>query len=291
MRQLVIEEERNVLWKSVNKHPTVLVHGPSYTGVRRMLESLVQYHLKPEATGEADLVYNYNHPDVSVVDCRLLKTSEAREAKEGLSSHPARWSHRYLFLTHAERLHNTAAQTFLKLIEEPPTLLRTIITTDVPFALPETILSRSILVPIITPAEEEIESLLETLNVNEPTWRSRVCYGDVDLALDMDVDITKDWYKLFSTILAGSAPPPEFVYKWQKRIEGANESTQIVLWNIAISIAVRKPFNKFWQEVALKAMSEREKIKRKKSNNITVGTTLAGIYAYTKTATTRAGKI
>ena len=104
------------------------------------------------------------------------------------------------------------------------------------------------------------------------------------------MSLTKEWYKLFSTVLAGSSLPPNFVYVWAETLKDQDEYTNIALWNILISLAVRKPFNKFWQEVAIKAMTERERIKVKKSNKITLGTTLANIYALTKNTMLR-GKL
>ena len=145
MRIELLEKEKDLIWKSIERHPTVLVKGPSYIGITRIKETLKKYHLTQNNYEEADLIIKNNHPDIRCLDSRQLDTSEAREAKEGLSVYPARWSHRYLILGYAEKLHNIALQTLLKLIEEPPKHLRIFLTSEAPYSLPETIFSRSIL--------------------------------------------------------------------------------------------------------------------------------------------------
>jgi DNA polymerase-3 subunit delta' len=287
MTQIFLEQE--ILWRSLNKHPTVLIQGSSFTAIQRFKETLVRFQTESKESQDAEFIWKGDHPDVTIYDCREINTEETRELKDGLSQHPARLSKKYLVLGNVDKLHNTATQTLLKLIEEPPEKLNIIVITNLPYILPETVLSRSILVRVRNPSVEVISEYLKEVNVEDYNWRAYASFGDVDRSLELDVAITREWHKQLSSVATGNQIDPAFSYLWATRLTGdkVTESTKLSCLDILIQIATRKPDVIYWRETALKAMEERENIYTKRSTKLTLGTLMTGIYAQLKTAICR----
>jgi len=224
------------------------------------------------------------HPDVAVYNAKEIKTADAREIRQDLSRHPARWSYRYFILSQVDRLHDTAAQTLLKLIEEPPERLRIILATDRPSALPMTVRSRSIQLNISRPPEKELAGILKQRERDEPVWRARFAAGDLSVAEELDTKETQEWQKVLASVLSGAKPPPEFPYVWTERFKEMGESTQIACWDVLVNTASRRPLDNFWRRAGLRAIEERERVKRGKKHKIYTGTALVDVYAALKTA-------
>jgi len=272
--------ERQVIRQCLASHPTLLLKGPAQTSVRRTLEALVELHSDDEVASSA---LEDRHPDVVVYNAKELKTADAREIRQDLSAHPARWTCRYFILSQIDRLHNIAAQTLLKLIEEPPEFLRIILATDRPAALPNTVRSRAIQINISRPPENEIVEILKERGLDEPVWRARFAAGDLSIAEELDTKETQEWQKVLASVLSGAAPPPAFPYVWNERFKEMGEATRIACWDVLVNTASRRPLDRFWRRAGLRAVKERERVRRGKTNKIFTGTALVDIYANLKT--------
>jgi hypothetical protein len=284
-RQERIAFEQRAVLRSLSEHPALLLEGPNTLGLLRARQALIaKYNLSEDEKG---LVDSDRHPDFFHLDGRSATTDEAKEARDRTSAVPARWAHRYLVLSYADRLHYAAAQSLLKIIEEPHPSLRTIITTDRPQSLPPTILSRSTVVVLDPPPMEEIEAYLKGKGVEDASWRAIVCGGHIDAAEELDPVVTKEWHKLWSTALAGLAPPADTPYSWSERASGLNSATLAALWHILVEIAARKLDSRFWREIALRAMKERERAHRGKAEKLLTATLITRAYVLAKTSAKR----
>lgn len=282
-------QEKLQIKRCIEQHPCVILKGPNELLLNLVLENLREAEVDPADQVALD---NKNHPDVIIVDSRELGVEAVRSLLQELSAHPARWKFRYLILLYVERLNLNSSQTLLKTLEEPPKTLRIFLISGDPEVLPETVLSRSILLTFQRPSEQEVVQVLTALGKDEPVWRAQVSCLDLDAAVDLDLEITKEWHKLFSAVLAGCPLPPDFAFTWSEKlkdVEGSKEvakkikeATQIACMNLFISFFSKKAINVFAQTACQYAHEERERLKHNKSNFMEWATTLVFIYAYIK---------
>lgn len=274
------ERERFCILQGLGAHPTLLIEGSNEMALRLATEAICETHTPTK--GEKDLVLSNSHPDYHLYDGRDTNTDAARSLRDGVTAHPARWTFRYLLITYAERLHFNAASSLLKLIEEPPTKLRIGIITDQPSALLPTIVSRAFYYSIASPSKKEIENILREENVDEPVWRAEAGAEDLYVARNLDADLTREWYKLWAILSAGTPPPAEITYTWAERLSSANPATRVACWHLLVTAAAKKPANKFWREIAVMSMVERERSRRKSGgeNWVKMTTTLTLVNAY-----------
>jgi hypothetical protein len=277
----------------LTKHPTILLKGPSATGVQRTLDALVSLHLDRNKVGEIESVYKNNHPDVFWVDGRDLKADQARELRGMATTRPARWNRKYMILTHLDRPHPVVVPILLKVVEEPPEHFSTILITDNLKGIPPTIPSRALQMRITLPKVDEIEELLEKRGFDEPTWRANVCGGDYDVATNLDVPQTRTWQKLWSASLSGGDLPYDFPSTWtdnftRKEDQTGVEETQTACWEILIKIAAIKVHESiYWREIAQMAMKARNRSRLGNDNKSQITNTLIQCYAQAKTAARR----
>lgn len=280
------ERERFSILQGLGAHPTLLIEGSNEMALRLATEAICESHALTK--GETALVHSNSHPDYHLYDGRETNTESARTLRDEVTAHPARWPFRYLFITYAERLHHHAASSLLKLIEEPPTKLRIGIITDQPSNLLPTIVSRAFYYSIAAPSKKEIETILREEGVDEPVWRADAGAEDLYVARNLDVDITKEWSKLWAILSAGTPPLAEITYTWAERLSSASPSTRVACWHILVTIAAKKPASRFWRDIAIKAMVERERSRRKSGGDnwvkMTTTLTVINIYAFAKAA-------
>ncbi len=92
------------------------------------------------------------HPDVHLVEpeskSRKIITEQMRDLEEALHLKPQQSHYKIAIIHDAERMVSSAANAFLKTLEEPPDQTLLLLTTSLPEALLETIRSRCIQLPI-----------------------------------------------------------------------------------------------------------------------------------------------
>jgi hypothetical protein len=297
---LVRRRERDVILQSLAAHPTLLLEGSTENSKIQVLEALVDYHKLGEE--EQRLVRTLNHPDITYADGRYTDTKTARdlalEIKTISSSNPARWNRRYLIIGYVDRLHYIATQTLLKLIEEPPSQFRSILLAGDIHRLPPTIISRARFYPIKPPTQAEIEGMLKEQGIDEPAWRAQACGGYADIAAELDTNFTREWHKLWQNVLAGGRLMPDLAYSWTERLSEQSEATHTAVWELLVQIAAKAAHSKYWREVAMRAIEERERSLQGKAklsqgkvqgreSQIATSTALAYIYAQIRTAIMR----
>lgn len=129
-----------------------LITGPAGSGKRALAGDLSRL-----VTGAGDPL---RHPDVHVAEpeskSRRIVIEQIRSLEHELQMCAAGAGKKVALIFEADRLQIQAANAFLKTLEEPPENSLLLLTSDQPEALPETILSRCIAVPLSRAGQLEL---------------------------------------------------------------------------------------------------------------------------------------
>lgn len=141
-----------------------LITGAFHDGMEVVAEELAAMLLS------CSLVEVKRHPDVYTVEpeskSRKILTEQMRDLEEALHLKPQKSRYKIAIIHDADRMVSSAANAFLKTLEEPPDQTLLLLTTSLPEALLETISSRCIRLPIYS-AEEPPQSLHEKKIVDQ----------------------------------------------------------------------------------------------------------------------------
>src|SRR6266705_3072898 len=113
---------------------------------------------------------------------RRIVTAQIRALEHALQMRAADGRHKVAIVPDADRLQTEAANAFLKTLEEPPKDSLLLLLSALPEALPETILSRCISIPLASDGEpqskKEQEKLVKLLQQasRQPTWSIQCAY-------------------------------------------------------------------------------------------------------------------
>lgn len=284
---LAIREEAE-LGRLLKSHPTILLKGPSATGVQRTLDALISIYVGDDRKGEIESVYKNNHPDVFWIDGREMTADHARELRLMATTSPAKWPRKFMIITHLDRPHYTVVPILLKVVEEPPDHFSSVLVTDNLKGIPQTIPSRALQLRITLPKQDEIEEYLENRGCDEPSWRANVCGGDPDVALGLEILHTRNWQKIWAAAATGSDLQYDFSSTWTDIFHEGKEETLTSCWEILIRIAALKVHQSvYWRDIALLAMKARDRSRVGKSNKLQVTSALVQCYALARTAAKR----
>lgn len=160
-----------------------LITGPAGSGKERLAAELAS--MVNGAVPED--VFAAKVPDIFVAKpeskSRRVLTGQIRELEHALQMRAANARRKVAIIRDADRLQTEAANAFLKTLEEPPKDSLVLLLSALPEALPETILSRCIAIPLEPdgghePAAEEQE-LLKLLQhaPAQKNWNVQFAYG------------------------------------------------------------------------------------------------------------------
>src|SRR6266566_4810069 len=113
---------------------------------------------------------------------RRIVISQIRELEHALHMRASNGRRKVAIISEADRLQPQAANAFLKTLEEPPKDSLLLLLSALPEALPDTILSRCIAIPLATSGEQRVtaeEAELVNLlgdGANEQTWSIQYAY-------------------------------------------------------------------------------------------------------------------
>src|SRR5215216_3237249 len=114
---------------------------------------------------------------------RRVLTEQIRQLEHALQMRSANGRRKIAIVRDADRLQTEAANAFLKTLEEPPKDSLLLLLTASPEALPDTILSRCIAIPLAPNGREhgskEEEKLVKLLQgaLRQPSWNVQFAYG------------------------------------------------------------------------------------------------------------------
>ena len=148
-----------------------LISGAPGTGKRRLASRLANF---VNRTTDQD-IFASGIPDVYVAEpeskSRRIVVDQIRELEHSLQMRASNGRRKVAIVSDADRLQPQAANAFLKTLEEPPNDSLLLLLSALPEALPDTILSRCIPIPLAAPEEvvpsaeeEELVALLRALS-------------------------------------------------------------------------------------------------------------------------------
>ena len=267
-------------------HPTILLTGPPGVTEYRLFQ--LMYHQWMPTEDDQSLLWSRTHPDVTLFDARTLKTDEAREIRADLTAAPARLQFRFLIVLYTERIHSAAAQTFLKLAEEPPDRLKTLFISECPKLMLPTLVSRSIQVRVPRLSKQECAESLANSGVESPEWRAENASNDPLVGAELDRGTVEDWINLWKAMISGAMPPPTFAWFWTDKFREKGDSTELVCWNILLKLSVNQLRLRVWRDISKYALRERNRVVRGQDQKMTTPYSLSIIYALVKTQNGRA---
>lgn len=262
-------------------HPAILLIGPPGVAEFRVVQSLY-YHWMP-TDDDRSLLCLGTHPDFIQLDARTLKTERAREIRSQLTASPARLRHRFFSVLYAERIHSAAAQTFLKIVEEPPPDLRIIFSSECPSMMLQTLVSRSIPLRVPRLATSECIAAMESYGIDSVEWRARVSGNDPRIGREVDKGVVEEWVDVWKALIVGALPPPTFAWSWVEKFKAGSEATELVCWNVLIELCLRGIQKICWMLVSELALMERDRLIHGWDRKMATPNTLARVYALMKT--------
>lgn len=124
-----------------------------------------------------------NHPDLTIVgiseDSRIIKMEDVKLIHEAAALTISKGRHKVFIIEDADKLGIEAANSLLKILEEPPELCVLILTAPSPEAVLPTILSRCQVIRFgKLPEEFIVEKLQEEFEIDKSTAQSVACFAD-----------------------------------------------------------------------------------------------------------------
>ncbi len=214
----------------------LLLHGETGTGVGDFSERLVGALLcsgddKPCGHCRAcRLREGGNHPDFCEVAAEKeggdIKVSQIRDLLSFLQIARHYSAFKTVLIRDADAMNRAAANSLLKMLEEPPANTVMVLTSRHPFRLPATVRSRCQTVRLSSPDRQQAGAWLAAacdINEDEAAHRLAACLWRPIHALaaaraDADSDTPPgrdDFRKDIGELLAGQANPAELIEKWQ----------------------------------------------------------------------------
>jgi DNA polymerase-3 subunit delta' len=137
------------------------------------------------------------HPDVVTIapEERIIKIEEIRAIEEALAFRPFEGRKKTVIVDDADSMNQSAANAFLKTLEEPPEDSLIILVTSRPDRLPATIRSRCSKIPFHTHSLTSGRDILKKkMGDNEVALALRLSFGRPGFALSSDVREDRDWF-------------------------------------------------------------------------------------------------
>src|SRR5947199_5062563 len=159
-----------------------LISGPAGSGKREVAAKLAS-----AVNGtEADDVFSSKAREIFVAEpeskSRRILIEQIRELEHGLQMRASDGRRKVAIIAEADRLQPQAANAFLKTLEEPPRNSLLLLLSALPEALPDTIVSRCIAIPLAPDDEDknkpEAQKLVKLLQgtASEENWNIQHAY-------------------------------------------------------------------------------------------------------------------
>ena len=186
-------------------HQGLIFAGPRGVGKHQFALALAQAlncrrPLAGDACGTCDQCIKIaarEHIDVETIaaDGQFIKIPQMREMAEKANYRPYDGRRRVYLLDDAERLNLSAANSILKVLEEPPDSTQLVLVTSKPYALLQTIRSRCQMLSFAPLTAVELETFLNE-NYKRPAEENRLLArltrGSIGRALEIDLGIYRE---------------------------------------------------------------------------------------------------
>lgn len=158
----------------------------------RNQETIEQREKWPPDKRNDDPLFFSTHPDFVTFapdgPLRQITIQQMRLLRERAQFRPLRGSHRVFLIDHLERANEQAANSLLKVLEEPPEHLVIIATACNLYDLLPTIRSRSIVLQLSRLVDEEMREFAETRKLPDAEARIALSEGCPGAAATLDLD-------------------------------------------------------------------------------------------------------
>ncbi len=135
-----------------------------------------------------------NHPDIRLYEPEgpTLKIEEMRQMSREVQFRPFEGRLRYFVVDHAELLTESAANSILKTLEEPPETSKIVLVSSHPMRLLPTIVSRCQILQFAPLQRSQIESILRGRGEENAAERAWFAGGSIGQALSLDLETLID---------------------------------------------------------------------------------------------------
>jgi DNA polymerase III subunit delta' len=170
-----------------------------------------------EKRGDDPLLFA-SHPDFLTFapdgPLRQVSIQQVRLLKERALFRPLRGGHRVFLIDHLDRANEQAANSLLKLLEEPPDYLIVFATAENLYDLLPTIRSRSIVFQLTRLPENEMEAFIREKSLPDADLRQQLAEGCPGAAITLDLAKYKERRNLVLSLFecaAGAVPFSDWI--------------------------------------------------------------------------------
>jgi DNA polymerase-3 subunit delta' len=163
---------------------------------------------------------------------RQITIAQMRALKERAQFLPNQGKYRVFLIDHIDRANEQAANSLLKILEEPPPYLILIATAENAYDLLPTIRSRSVLFPFSPLSPEDMRAFAEARELTDAERRITLAAGSPGLALTMDLELfakRRAAMLLLLSVAAGLQPFAKWIPVSESIGRSKNEKMDIYL--------------------------------------------------------------
>ncbi len=198
---------------------------------------------------------------------RQLSIQQMRVLKERSQFKPLRGDWRVFLIDQIDRANEQAANSLLKVLEEPPSHLILILTAENPYNLLPTIRSRAVPFHLEPLAESEMRPFIAERHLDQPERRLALASGSPGIAISMDLDAYDKRRSAMLTLLqvgAGQAPFAEWARAGEaiavrktEKLDYYLDVLYVLLEDLLLLQQGRTPIRNFDAQAELEAISAR----------------------------------
>jgi DNA polymerase-3 subunit delta' len=170
------------------------------------------------------------HPDFITFSpdgpLRQITIHQIREFRERAQFKPLEGSHRVFLIDRLDRANEQAANSLLKVLEEPPEHMVIFATAENLYDLLPTIRSRSLVLQLSRLAENEMLEFAKARNLTEAATRIALAEGCPGIAATLDLDVFRDRRALMLSALEYGAGLAQFADWVQNSESFGNRKTE-----------------------------------------------------------------
>jgi len=178
---------------------------------------------------------------------RQLSIQQMRLLKERAQFKPLHGSRRVFLIDHLDRANEQAANSLLKLMEEPPDHLLVFATAENLYDLLPTIRSRSIVFPMTRLSDDEMRAFVRHRRLDEGETRSMLAEGCPGMAVTLDLDRYRERRSLMLALLECAAGITPFASWVQASESFSNRKTEKLDLYLKIAYGILEDILMIWQ--------------------------------------------
>jgi DNA polymerase III subunit delta' len=194
------------------------------------LEIIAERDKWPAEKRTEDPLLFSTHPDFVTfpVDgpLRQITIHQMREFRERAQFKPLEGGYRVFLIDRLDRANEQAANSLLKVLEEPPEHLVIFATAENLYDLLPTIRSRSVVLPMMRLSEDEMLAFAAARNLSEAVTRVALAEGSPGVAATLDLDTFRERRSLLLAAFECSAGVTPFSDWVQKSESFGNRKTE-----------------------------------------------------------------